>query len=283
MRSLSALVPALLLALPAAARAQAWTRDQGAAYVNLSVTTLAGDRAYDARFRPIDIVPYRQTAVSLYAELGIVDRWLTAMVSGELYRVNELEDRGRTAGLGDLRAGVFSGLLVHPFRLSAGLVAGLPTGDPSPRAGGEADAEARLTAASLPTGDGELDLEPKLLFGYSFGAVYVTADVGLAIRSRGFSDALAYRIEVGARPPPGLFDRFLLIGRLHGLESFASSEEAAAGFSGLGDGVTHTSLGLELHGRIVDRLGVSIGADTAVRARGVVAGVPIKLAVSWEM
>jgi hypothetical protein len=275
MRALGA---AVLMAFPAAAHAQAWTRDQGSAYVNLSVTALGGDRAYDSTFETIEIVPYRQTTISFYGELGIVDRWLTAVLVSELYRQNELEGRGRTAGLGDMRLGLFSGILVQPFRLSAGLVVGVPTGDSSPQAGDEADAEARLIAASLPTGDGELDFEPQLLLGYSLGAAYFLASGGYAIKTRGYSDAVTYKFEAGVH----LFERLRVTGRFFGVESLASSEEAAAGFAGLGDGVTHTSFGLELYARIVERFGISIAADTAVRARGIVAGTPIKLAVSWE-
>jgi hypothetical protein len=259
---------------------QAWTRDQGSAYFNLSLTTFGGDRAYSAEFQAIDIVPYRQTSLGFYGEVGLIDRWLTASLSSEVLRHNRLQNRGSTFGLGDTRLGFWTGVVTEPVRISLGFVTGLPTGDPRPDAGAGADRDALLIAASLPTGDGEWDFSPRVALGWSFsGGNYLLAETGYALRTQNFADAIDYRLEVGVR----FFERFLLIGKFYGTESFASTATVQDGFSGLGNGVTHTSFGAAIHARLINRFGVSIGADTAVRARGIVAATPLRFGVSWEI
>jgi hypothetical protein len=288
----SAVLIFFVLLIPEAARAQAWTRDQGRGYVNVSVTEIAGRSVFGGDFQQHPIGnTYRQLTIGFYGELGIIDRWLMATVSSEIYRRNQLDAQGRTDGLGDTRVGLWSGLITSPFRLSVGLVADLPTGDSAPSAGSGASQDATLIARSLPTGNGRFDLEPSAALGYTFGGRgtfwplehYTVLFFGYAPRTRGFADGISYRIELGTRLPLTFVDRFLFIARIFGIESFASKKDAAlASFSGLGNGVTYTALSLELYGRIYESLGLSISKDTAFRARGLIAAGPIKVALSYE-
>ena len=282
----------LLMVVPSAAFGQAWTRDQGRAYLNVSFRHLSGDRAYGSEFEAHDLpTAYTQTSLGLYGELGIVDQYLMATVSDDLYRRNQLDAQGATSGFGDTELGLWSGLITTPFRLTTGVKLGLPTGDRDPKPDDGADDDARLIAASLPTGDGEVDITPTIVAGYGFGGDgwplehYLVAAVGYGIRTKGFADDFQYKLELGTKVPTAFLDRFWLTLRFFGTESLASNAEAAnnpSGF-GTGNGVTFTSASAELYGRIYEGLGASVAVDTAFRARGIIAAMPIKLALSYEL
>lgn len=276
-----------LIVSPTLASAQAWIRPAGEIYANVGVTTMSSDGAYGADTTRQDIgATYTQTALTLYAEAGVIDRWLQISLGGELYRRNTLSGRGTTEGVGDLQAGAWVGLLQDgPVRLSAGLLVGLPTGDPTPSvegAGGEA------LAPLLPTGDGEVDYEPRIIAGSSFGGGgwplrhYAVAELGYAFRSEGIDDGVRYRLELGSQLPR--WPRIWLMTRIHGLRSLASEAEAGQEglrFSGLGQGVSYGALGVELYGRIVDQLGISVATDMPFEARNIVAGLPVRAALSY--
>ena len=291
MRFLSALAAFGLFigATETVASAQAWTRDQGEGYVNVSVSALSGDQLFSSDGDRLTIGrTYSQTIVNLYGELGLIDRWLTFTVSSELYRRNALEDLAATQGLGDLQLGLWSGIIEAPIRLTFGVIVGLPTGDDFPGAGDGADLEAEQAANSLPTGDGEVDFTPTIVFGHSFGnwrywplRHFVTARAGYWIRTRGFSDAFTYQLELGtqvARVP--VLDRLWFIARLRGVESFSGPSDN--GFAGLGDGITFTSVSGELFGRIYEGLGAAVSFDAAFRAKGIIGAAPIRFTLSYE-
>jgi hypothetical protein len=281
MRAKLPLIAALMFA-PGAVYAQAWTRDQGHGYVEVKLTRIAAKKMFTRDFETVPMTPYTQLTFGLYGEVGLIDRWLTATLSAELYRRNELENLGRTTGFGDTRVGVWSGLIVAPFRLSAGIVFGLPTGDPEPEAESE---EMRAIARSLPTGDGDFDVSPMLAAGHSFGGGewplvhYVIAELGYALHTKGRADAFLYKVELGSKVPVTVLDRFWLSARFYGRESFGG--EPSDSPTGLGGGVTFVSYGFELYGQIWEGLGASISWDSAFRARSLAAGAPIKLAISY--
>lgn len=283
---MKAALVAVLLLFPSIASAQAWTRARGSAYLELGASVLAGDRLFTRTGEKAELpTPYRQLSIASYAELGVIDRWLTLSFSGELYRRNQLDDRGATAGLGDLRLGAWTGIVTAPLRITVGAWVGLPTGDSAPSAGEGADQEAALVARSLPTGDGELDVEPRVIAGYAFGTSpashYVVAELGYAIRTRGLADALTYRLELGTRLRA--FDRLLVSLRFSGNEPLRAAGDSATALAGLGGGVTHTSVGLGLGFRVVEGLTVSAAAETALRARNIVAALPLRFSVAYEL
>lgn len=290
----------LLAARPA--QAGPWTRDRGSAFFSLAYSRIAADRLFGADFRiqPLG-ASYEQHALQAYAELGLVERYLTMSFESQLFRYNTLVNQGATYGLGDMRLGFWSGLVTKPLRLSAAFLIGVPSGDPAPLASG--DDEAQLIARSLPTGDGEVDFEPRLSLGYSFGGVrrwplqhYLVVEAGYWIRTQGrsrdpqgrfvstdFADAFTYRGELGTKLPFRFVDRFWIILRLAGVESFAS--DLAASFTcatGLGNGVTYNAYGFEIAARIVRGLGANFGVDSAFRARCVAAGANLKAGLTYE-
>ena len=274
--------------------AQAWTRDQGHFYSNVSYSRLSGTAHYgfDGTKHPFpEPSQYIQNTVGLYLEYGVVDRWLTTIISTEWLRDNTLPEQGSTRGLGDTRIGFWSGIVTKPFRLSVGLTTGIPTGDAKPQdLGAGATDNSKTVAATLPTGDGEFDFEPSLIFGHSFGggrsawplAHFLVAQAGYQIRTQEkFKPAISYKIELGTKLPDSALERFWLITRFVGVEGLSLGDASSGSIGGVGN-ATHATLGLELFASIADGFGVSAGVDLAVRARGIVSAIPVKAALSYE-
>lgn len=295
-----ALVALVVLSLPTTADAQAWIRDPGHTYAQLSYRLIRADRLYSPSGDVIDIRPYRQHALGFYGEVGVIDRWLMVNVSGDLVRRQVLVDQGATTGLGDFRVGLWSGLLEAPFRLALGLEVGLPTGDPAPRVDSD-DAGAQAIADVLPTGDGEVDVHVRLAAGHGLSyrrtQQYVTGDVGYWIRNTprdapdslggatAIRDQLSFRFETGWKIDRPVLERFWLVARVVGLlvvQDRNASSSSVARFAGLGDGVEYVSFGLELAAHLGAGVNLSFGMDGAFHAQNVPAAAQWKLGLSWE-
>ena len=287
-------VAGLILLHDAGQRAQAnpWTRDAGSVYVNLSYQRIAASQFYGPEIGrgKLDIRPFEQHALAMYSEVGVVDRWLTLTLSGQLVRHASLEAQGATTGLGDFRLGVWSGLLRAPFHLGVGAIFGIPSGDPRPDAGRNAAPGAQLIASSLPTGDGEADAEFRIAAGYSFGGPgwwwplkhYLRAEFGYWLRTKNFANSVNYHVELGVNAPWRIIDRLWVIVRLFGTEAFVDEDGLLASFTGMGNGVTFASFGVEAFVRLWKGLGASVGFSGAFRARNLPAGAPVFVSLSYE-
>jgi len=281
-------VVAAVLAWPRVASAGPWMREPGHVYLNVSYSHISASDFYTPDFQITPIQPYQQHVLGFYGEVGLAP-WLTATLDGTLYRRNEILDRGYTEGVGDWRLGVWTALSRARVKLALGLLVGIPLGDPSPSAGPLADADAQQVARSLPTGDGEWDVEARLSAGTSLGGErlwpvrhYLVAEAGFWQRTHNFSPSFTYKLEVGTQFPYRFVDRFWFIWRLAGVESLASEKDAARDATGLGNGVTYLSPGVAISGRIWKGLGATIGVDSALRGRSVAAAVQLYSSVSWQ-
>ena len=283
------LVLLLALLLPATAHAGAWMRDQGHFYLNLNFTHLDATTLYSYDFSKQPIQPYQQNVLGVYGEVGVISRWLNFAIESQFYRQSRLVGQGHTDGYGDMRFSAWTGLLTKPFHLSFGVYLGIPTGDAAPAAPANASPGSDLVARSLPTGDGEWDVEPRLASGYSWGGIrrwpvrqYVQTELGYWFRTQRFSDAITWRVELGTNFPFKFAERFWWIWRFYGVESFATNEQAARDATGLGDGVTYVAGSADVFGRIWKGLGSSIGIDYALRGRAVPDAIQVRVAVSWQ-
>ncbi len=282
-------VIAIGVLLPATADAQAWLRDPGKAYAQISYFYLRADSFYgpDGDVFDLEKGDYVQHVLAFYTEAGVVERWLQLTLAGELFRKNILENQGSTQGLGDFQIGAWTGLVVKPVRLSFGFLVGLPTGDPTPSAGENATPEEEAIARSLPTGDGEVDVNFRLALGHSFGGGkwplqhYVLIEIGYAIRTQGLTDQFVYRGEFGARIDRKGWDRMLLILRLSGAELLGDPSFAGQSFAGLGEFAV-ISPGFEFLVRVWDQIQVGFALDGAVRAQNLPATGLLKFTVSWQ-
>lgn len=290
---------ALLLSLLSSAPADAnpWTRNAGSFYLNLAYSRISATGLYAPDFSRIDLPDrYTQQTLGAYAEVGVIDRWLTLTLDATLLRAAKLDNQGSTLGLGDMRLGAWTGLLQGQVHLSAGLILGLPTGDPLPSAGEGASRQDRQTAQSLPTGDGELDVELAVAAGTSFGGKgkrwplqhYAIAQVGYWLRTEprdlpvdDLPDAFNWRTELGTRFPWPVIDRFWFVARVFGSEVFGGEDEVGMSATGLG-ATAHTSWAVEIFARLWRGLGASFSFSGAFRAAGLPAGANLKFALSYE-
>lgn len=270
------------------AEAQPWIRPAGDAYVNVNYRYLTANQFFTSDGDRVPSADFRQHALGLYGELGVVDRWLMLTVDGDLFRRNVLPGQGAITGLGDIRLGAWTGILELPVRLSAGVLVGLPTGDSAPSAGPNADPIAQITARSLPTGDGETDVTLATAIGHGFRVdgtsleMFVQGLLGYAIRTTGFTDQLVYRAEVGARIRENVLERFLLIVRFNGAELFGSPANVS-GVAGVGDGIRFTTFAPELFIDVHEGFGLGIGGEVPLRATNLPAGPLLKLSASYTV
>lgn len=319
------LLALLLLLAPQAAHAGAWTRDRGQAYVNLNYSRITSNTFFQLDGQKIGFgTKYTQHQLALFGEVGVISRWLTLQVEWQALRVATLDNsdpvdgfRAASTFTGDLRLGAWTGLVTRPVRLSVGLLLGVPTGDPqvkaSPadeaacQAGLSRSCDAVFAARSLPTGDGEFDVEARAALGYGFGGFrrwplqhYLLAEAGYWLRTtsradpagRKFPDDFSYKLELGVKFPYPFIERFWFVGRIAGIEPLvtAASRDApdsvcrsTAAFSGLGACVMYTAYGFDIAGRIYRGLGASFGLDSVFRASLVAAGANVRVALSYEL
>lgn len=291
-RPTTAPIAALLLALAAGAgagtaQAQAWISEPGSGYLQLGYRRISGDAFYDSAGESQALPStYTQQTLSAYAEVGVVERWLQLSVQGELYRHNALSEQGATHGLGDLRAGAWTGLVQGRHNLALGVLVGLPTGDERPSAGPGADLIAEGIARSLPTGDGEVDVTPTLAYGLSFGGGawplehYLSATLGYQVRSEGIEDGLEYGLTFGLRAPYPIIERIWWVLGVAGRE--ALGEPGTASFSGLGAGVSYTGFSFGVDVAIWQGLGLTARVEGALRATNVISGGPLAVGLFWD-
>lgn len=288
MNRFMAITPLLVL-WAGTANAQSSVRNQGSGYLNLSVQTQSGNEFFNADGEVREGRNLQQTILSFYGEIGLVDRWLMLSMSSELLRRNVLTDQGATTGLGDLRLGLWSELVRMPrLRVLVGLQAGVPTGDERPQSD-DADEVLSLIAATLPTGDGEFDLEGTVVLSGDIAAQgyplrhYWIGQLGYWGRTQGFINGLTYRAEIGTQiAVPGL-DRIWWVIRGTGVEALGQVEAGGNGAAvGIGNGVSYTVLGGEIQARVFKGFGLGAGVSVPLRGEGVLNAAAFRFMTSFE-
>jgi hypothetical protein len=273
-----AALAALVVAVAAPAHAGPWTRDAASGFVATGWSYIASTRVFAGDGATEPIPRYEQNAWNVYGELGLISRWLTATVESTLVRDN-VQSATHTTGMGDWRFGAWSGVVTRPVRLAFGATVTVPLGDPTPR-----DVEAPRTSL----GSGEFSLDLRASFGWSWAGAprwplrhYVIVEAGYW-RRQIFADSFVYRAELGVQLPWRVVERVWLVGRLIGVESFASDARATADPTGLNDGFTVVAPGFAASVRLWRGLAADAGFETAVRARAVAAGKQVHAGVSWQ-
>lgn len=278
----------LLCQLSAAtAYAQVSTREVGRGYFNLSAQFQGSDAFFGSNGQRRTGRNLDQLIISTYGEVGLIERWLTLTLSGDLLRQNTLTDLGTTRGLGDLRVGALTEWWrIGSVRLLSGLHFGLPTGDPEPSGG--SDDVSELVARSLPTGDGEFDIEPSLrLTGqldfedYPLRHYWIVSG-GYWIRTDGFVDAVTYGAELGTQVASPGWDRVWLIVRSRGVEALESVDQSSSGGIGVGNGISFTVLGAEAQVRLPAGFSLGVGAEAPLQGQGILDAVAVKSLLGFE-
>jgi len=173
---------ALLMALPVAAHAGAWTAKKGEQYLKGAVNYFETSN----RFGPEDgFENFRNTNFNVYWEYGIQDN-LTFFTTGSLSDLENRSDGAETSGtgIGDIDIGLRYRLIDGPVIVSVqGLFKAPYLYDEN---------------AELPLGNGQEDFEGKLLFGKSFGELgYGGLEVGYRVRTDDPVDEFRVLVEYG--------------------------------------------------------------------------------------
>lgn len=278
----------------AVAFAQSQTRGAAEGYVNFGAHLQSSSAFFNANGERVETADLDIAIVPLYAEVGLVDRWLMLTLDLPLYRRNALANDvagvgGATSGLGDIRLGLWSTLVDGPLRVLAAVQLGLPTGDPSPEGPGEPALD--VIAELLPTGDGETDVELVVAVARDVAfhryplRHYAKLQAGYWIRTTGFSDAFNYSAELGTQIAAPGWDWLWLVGRVHGSESFADLDDIdtlSAVSIGLGNGVSYTFAGAEALVRLPLGFGLGGRVDVPLRGRLVLDAPAYRLFASYE-
>lgn len=125
--------------------------------------------------------------VSQYGELGIGNHW--AIIGQALYQdlrqTNLANETTRSSGLGDVEIGAKYQWQAEPFVLSTSLIVKLPY--------------FYNEHAALPRGNGQEDVEARILLGKSLWPHrgYVGVEVGYRYRTQAPSDEIRYLVEYG--------------------------------------------------------------------------------------
>ena len=210
-----------LIALPLAftlsslpSHAGAWVAQKGSAYNKVGVSDYSASDFFGGN---PDLGEFEGTSVSYYGELGLGNNW--GVFTSVLYQdITQSDSSGRVTqndGLGDLDIGVKYQWQAEPFVLSTQLLAKLPYLYDEDEA--------------LPLGNGQEDIEAKVLVGKSLGRLgYFGLELGYRFRADDPSDEIRYLIEYGV----SLSDNFYLRAKLDGIESANNADDQ---FSGTGN------------------------------------------------
>lgn len=207
----------------------AWTQPRGGGYFKLNSQMVRGDRFYDRQGSCMAIPTLADYTLSLYGEYGLREQLTVVGYLPFFKRITLNKQVGRPSRFlyfkGDAQTGVADADLGVRYRLlqrggtvlSAGLSFGLPLGRDQQENG-------------LLTGDGEFNQALTLQVGRSFYPLpaYLSAELGVNNRTRGFSDEFLYAAELGHT----FGAAFTAIVRLRGVESLKNGDGAVMGGMG---------------------------------------------------
>ncbi|MBD2842729.1 transporter [Erythrobacter rubeus] len=183
-----------------AAHAGAWPTGEGESYQKIAINIL------DTSDRFGDDLPefenFEDFTLAYYAEFGLDEK--TTLIVQVPYRDLENRSAGVTtsnSGIGDVDLGLKYSISDGPFVVSVQGLAKLPY--------------LYSENAALPLGNGQLDLEGRLLVGRSLGKFgYFGAEIGYRYRAEEPSDEIRYLVEYGFDLTDSLYTRAKLDGIL---------------------------------------------------------------------
>lgn len=266
-----------------------WPQPKGKAYIKLSQWWIVSDQHYTDAGLIDPNVTLGVYNTSLYAEYGITDR-LTGIIYAPLFSRSTVNNvvSGTTSEIlnegdainsfGDTDISLKYGITKPGSKIavSASILFGLPLGKDI---GGRDQ--------NLQTGDGEFNQMLRIDAGTGFTIGKNTnafANVYAAYnnRSNGFSDDIRMGIEGGL----ALADSKLwLIGRLQGVQSRLNGSQGnqSTGTSIFSNNAEYTSVGAEISYKFTDKIGVSVGYDSAVSGKIILASPSYSFGVFLDL
>lgn len=256
-----------------------WTQSKGSGYFKLSEWWIVYDQHYTDSGAKDPNVTSGIFNTFFYGEYGLTDR-LTGVINAPLFSRNYMNNlislttnetlvEGEAVNsIGDIDLTLKYGLTApgSKFPLSLSLLFGLPTGKSVAGA-----------LNNLQTGDGEFNQLIQLDAGTGFqlsnsANAYFSTYLGLNHRTEGFSEEFRYGLEFGA----GLMNqKFWLIARLNGVESFKNGDNAASiNSTGIfANNTEYTSISFEANYYVSDQAGLSVNFASAFRGE-IIAAAP---------
>nr|WP_320049693.1 hypothetical protein [uncultured Desulfuromonas sp.] len=270
------LLPLMFMLLCSASQvlAGAWTQQAGQAYNRLSGNYYAADRNFDEdgdRKKMSDDGKFTDINLNYYVEYGLTDA--ATVIASVYYKQIKHDDdtiQMKTYGLGDLDLG----LKYRVLKLRGGVLAvqGLVK---IPELYDETD--------SMPLGNGQYDVEARILFGHSLASLfpgYCNVEFGYRWRFEDPSDEYRYLIEVGS----DLGDKWYTRVKLDGLISADNGEEVldSRGNPTITTEYDLLKLDVAVGYRIDDALGWEAVYTPALSGEDTAAGATYTLALTYQ-
>ena len=199
---------AILLTLSSHAHAGAWVLDKGKSYNKVGFSDYSADEFFGEN---ADLGEFEGTSISYYGEWGLGNNFgiFTSVLFQDIEQTNSIGEAVSNDGLGDVDIGIKYQWQAAPFVLSTQLLAKLPY------LYDEDD--------DLPLGNGQEDIEAKVLIGKSLGAAgYFGVEFGYRVRTDAPSDEFRYLIEYGVSFTENLYFRT----KLDGIESANNADSS---------------------------------------------------------
>lgn len=255
-----------------------WTKGKNNAFLKVSAWNLKYDQYYTNSGGTENTTEKSFFNVNIYGEYGISNKVdiLTYIPFFSSNKQEKLTQNETLNSIGDIDVGLrYSILKKNNWALSTTLKLGLPTGKSN--AGSD---------NSFNTGDGEFNQLLTTALGYSstFNKTpyYSKAYIGFNNRTNNFSDEFRAGFEFGAL----LFNsKFWAIARLNNTTSLKNTPTINNNNQGniFGNNVQYTSFGIEGAYKISDKIGISIGADSAFNAKNIAAAPSINGGVFFDL
>jgi protein XagA len=251
--------------------AGAWTVDAGNLYYRMAFNCYLANDQFSMEHETRGFKEFNDMNVSSYVELGLTDRF--TLINSLYYKWIEKEDNlGTTdsSGLGDIDLGIKGKIWEGPWGIvsTQGLVKipGLYDDD-----------------GSLPLGNGQYDLEWRLLYGrslYPFIPGYCNFEVGYRWRRGDPSDEFRYLVEFGVDFRKDLYGRIKLDGiasMQNGNALDASGNPSATNSFDLG------KLDIALGYKLTSAWGLELGCSPEIYGKNTTQGVTYTFAVTYQL
>ncbi|MGQ0798625.1 MAG: hypothetical protein ACT4NL_00730 [Pseudomarimonas sp.] len=196
------------------AQAGAWTQPQGNTYQKLAYNYFSSERTFGAP--GVGFERFTDNNVTYYGEVGLRPnltlfgslpfKQLSSNVDGESFDSNDL---------GDVDLGLRYNLVNADYQLSTSLLVKLPY--------------LYNEDAEVPLGNGQEDVEGRLLYGKSLGSYgYVGFELGYRLRVGAPADEIRYLVEYGIDASESLYLR----AKLDAIEGVGNASESASALPG---------------------------------------------------
>jgi protein XagA len=253
--------------------AGAWTLQKGKIYDRLAVNYYFADREFNDEGHRNDLADngkFRDYNINNYIEFGLTDKItvINSLYYKKIEKENDVKET-KTYGIGDIDLGIKYKLAESTWGIfSTQALVKIP--------------EAYDANDDLPLGNGQYDLELRLLYGRSlYPAIpgYCNFEVGYRWRLDDPSDEIRYLIEFGVDIAKSLYGR----AKLDGIYSMDNGEH----FDKSGNPTTTNNfdlgkLDIVLGYKITKQWGVEVGYTPEVYGQNTAAGATYTIAISLQ-